>query len=211
MKHLLILGAGGFGREIYWLATESIGFDEEFDVKGFLDPDIHRLDNFKGYPPIVGFEATYAIQPDDVFICAFGDITLKEKCCKIIKERGGKFISLIHKEAYISKNVIIGEGCIISRGVAISCDIQIGNFVSIQGFAVIGHDAIISDYVSLGTRTFLGGATKIGYASILHTNSIILPMVSVGRNCVVGAGAVVIKKVKDGDTVYGNPAKKLDY
>jgi len=211
MKHLLILGAGGFGREIYWLATESIGYGEDFDVKGFLDPDIHRLDNFEGYPPIVGFEATYELQPDDIFICALGDVKIREKCCKMIKERGGEFITLIHKEAYISKNVIIGEGCIISRDVGISCDIKIGNYVSIQGYAIIGHDVEVSDYVYLGARTFIGGASKIGYASVLHTNAIILPMVNVGKNCVVGAGAVVIKKVKDGDTVYGNPAKKLDY
>lgn len=211
MKHLLILGAGGFGREIYWAATESIGYGIEFDVKGYLDPDSHRLDNFEGYPPILGTEDTYKIEEEDVFICAFGDVKLKERCCNKIKEKGGKFITLIHKDAYIAKNVIIGEGCVISKGVGISCDIRIGNYVTIQAYAVLGHDVVISDFVSLGTRVFLGGASKIGYASTLHTNSIVLPLINVGSQCVVGAGSVVIRKVKDGETVFGNPAKKVEF
>lgn len=211
MKHLIILGAGGFGREIFYVAMESRGYGIDFDVKGFLDPDEHHLDGFVGYPPIIGVEDTYEIQNDDVFICAFGDVNLKEKCCKKIKNKGGHFISLIHKDSKISNNVSIGEGCIIMGGAGISCDITIGNFVTVQSDTLIGHDVEVSDYSYLGARSFIGGAAKIGYATTLHTNAIILPLVKVGNNCVVGAGAVVIKKVKDGDTVYGNPAKKLDF
>jgi sugar O-acyltransferase (sialic acid O-acetyltransferase NeuD family) len=211
MKHLIILGAGGFGREIFCLAIESIGYGTDFDVKGFLDPDKHKLDGYEDYPPIIGEENTYEIQNEDVFICAFGDVNLKEKCCNKIKERGGRFITLIHKDAYISKNVSIGEGCTIMRDSGISCDIKIGNFVSIQGYVSIGHDVEISDFVYLGARAFIGGGAIIGGSAVLHTNAIILPLVKVGNHCVVGAGAVVIKKVKDGETVYGNPAKKLDF
>ena len=36
-----------------------------------------------------------------------------------------------------------------------------------------------------------------------------VPKIRVGSNCMVGAGAVVIKKVPDGETVYGNPARRL--
>ena len=36
VKHLVIVGAGGFGREMYGAALESVGYGVEFDVKGFL-------------------------------------------------------------------------------------------------------------------------------------------------------------------------------
>ena len=57
----------------------------------------------------------------------------------------------------------------------------------------------------------MGGGSVLGNTTTIQTNSIILPHIVVGNDCMVGAGAVVIKKVKDGDTVYGNPAKVLKY
>ena len=55
----------------------------------------------------------------------------------------------------------------------------------------------------------MGGGAIIDDGTIVHTGAIILPHIKVGKNCTIGAGAVVVKKVKDGDTVYGNPAKVL--
>ena len=46
MKHLVIVGAGGFGREMFGAAREAIGFGNEFDIKGFLDAKPTALDGF---------------------------------------------------------------------------------------------------------------------------------------------------------------------
>ena len=40
LKHLVIIGVGGFARECYWHAQGSIGYDEDWDIKGFLDGDV---------------------------------------------------------------------------------------------------------------------------------------------------------------------------
>ena len=40
MKHLIIIGVGGFAREVYWHAQDSLGYGNEWDLKGFLDGDI---------------------------------------------------------------------------------------------------------------------------------------------------------------------------
>jgi maltose O-acetyltransferase len=53
----------------------------------------------------------------------------------------------------------------------------------------------------------MGGRSVLGESTVIQTNAIILPSVKVGNNCMVAAGAVVIRKVKDETTVYGNPAK----
>ena len=57
----------------------------------------------------------------------------------------------------------------------------------------------------------MGGYSSIGDVTTLQTGSIVLPHVKIGNNCVVGAGSVVIKKVKDDTTVYGNPATVLKF
>ena len=53
MKNLLIIGARGFGREIFNMAHDCNGFGSEFIIKGFLDDKKDALDNFNGYVPIM--------------------------------------------------------------------------------------------------------------------------------------------------------------
>lgn len=209
MKHLIIIGAGGFGREIYCSATESLGFGSEFDIKGFLDPNIHVLDGFEGYPPILGVEDTYKIVEDDVFVCAFGNIQLKKKCCEKILSKGGVFYTIIHNTAYISKNVKIGDGCIVLAGARIHCDSKVGNYVIIQPYATIGHDTIIGDWSLINTGVVCGGASKIGEGVVIHINSAVMPSAIIGDCAIVGAGSVTLRRVKAGQTVFGVPAKPV--
>lgn len=211
MKQLLIIGARGWGREIYNMLPHCKGYGTEYVVKGFLDDKADALDGMPGYPPIIDSVEHYEPQEDDVFTCAMGDAHWKKHYAEIVLQKGGKFINVIHETANVDRNTIIGQGCILCERVGISCDIIVGDFVTFQVYTTVGHDARIGDYCHLGTRSFMGGGAVLGDVTTIQTNSIILPHVKVGKGCMVGAGAVVIKKVKDGDTVYGNPAKILKY
>lgn len=209
MKHLIIIGAGGFGREIYCCATECIGYGIDFDIKGFLDPNGLKLDKYEGYPPIIGVEENYIIEADDVFTCAFGDVHLKQKCCEKILKQGGEFLTLIHKTAYISKNVSIGKGCIIMAATRISCDVNINDFVSIQPEVNIGHDVSIGSWSHINTNVICSGAVQIGQCVTIHTSAVIVPQAVIEDNSVVGAGSVTRNRVKKGQIVMGVPAKPL--
>lgn len=211
MKHLLIIGARGWGREIFNMIPECLGYGKEFEVKGFLDDKADALNGMSGYPPIIDSVENYEPENDDVFICALGDAHWKKYYAEIIMNKGGKFINIIHNTASIGRNTQIGLGCIITDNVGISCDITIGDFVTFQSYTIIGHDARIGNYCHLGCRSFMGGYSVLGDTTTIQTNSIILPHVKVGNDCTVGAGSVVIKKVKDNTTVFGNPAKKIDF
>lgn len=72
MKNLIIIGAGGMGRTMYDLARESLGYNMEFIIKGFIDDDLFALDSFRGYPPILGTISEYQPLEDDVFVCSIG-------------------------------------------------------------------------------------------------------------------------------------------
>ena len=209
MKHLLIIGARGWGREVYCMLSNCIGYETEFSVKGFLDDNNEALDGMPGYPPIISSVEDYQPQIDDVFICAVGDAHWKRYYAEMVLAKGGQFINIIHKTAIIEKNTTMGQGCIVCEHVLISCDIRIGDFVTFQHYTIIGHDASIGNYCHLGARAFMGGGSQLGEETTIQINSIILPHVKVGNKCMAAAGAVVIKKVKDGTTVYGNPAMVL--
>lgn len=210
MKHLLIIGARGFGREIYNLAINSVGYLEEFDIKGYLDDKSDALCGYEGYPSVLGSVENYSPKKDDVFICALGSVFYKKKYVNLILDKGGEFINLIHKNVAIGSNTILGKGCIFSRNVNISCDITIGDFVTLQPYTEVGHDAVIGDYCHLNTYCFLGGYSRIGELVEMNTGSFLHPHKSICNNVVVGAGAYVFKNIKkEGITVVGNPAHEL--
>ena len=209
MKHLLIIGARGFGREIYNSATESIGYGTEFDIEGFLDEKADALDGFEGYPRIVSSVEAYEPHPDDVFVCALGDVKYKIKYVQMILEKGGEFITLIHNSAYISKNVKIGKGCLILADSRIHCDVTIGNYVTIQPKAVIGHDVVIEDWCMINALADCGGFSHMEEGATLHTCSFLLPKKRIGAYAVVGACSLAARNVKPGTVVLGVPAKEL--
>ena len=209
MKNLLIIGARGFGREMFNSATESHGYGAEFAIKGFLDDKTDALDGFEGYPPIIGTVEGYDPQEDDVFICALGDVHYKVKYTKMMLEKGGEFITLIHKSAYVSKNVKIGKGCLILADTRIQCDATIGNYVTIQPKAVIGHDAVVEDWCMINALADCGGASHMEEGATLHTCSFLLPKKRIGAYAVVGACSLAARNVKPGTVVLGVPAKEL--
>ena len=210
MKNLLIIGARGFGREVYNTALESIGYGEEYTVKGFLDDKSDALDGYEDYPPIIGPVENYIIEKNDVFICALGDVHYKKKYADIILSKGGEFINLIHNKAFISKNVKIGKGCIFCIHSSVSCDVTMGDFVTFQSFSVAGHDVTIGNYVQINAHSFMGGFVQLGDMTTLHTGAIVHPHVRIETGAIVGAGSVAIRKVKADTTVFGIPARKLE-
>lgn len=209
MKRLLIIGARGFGREIYNLATECDGYGSDFVVAGFLDDKSDALDGYEGYPSILGSVEDYDIGEKDVFVCALGDVLYKRKYVQMILDKGGEFMPLIHPNAYVSKNVKMGTGCIVCRNALISCDVTLGDFVTIQPFSDLGHDARVGDFCHLNTYAFLGGYAELGEMVTVHTGGIVLPHKKINDNATVGAGSVVIRNVKEGTTVFGQPAMKI--
>lgn len=210
MKQLLILGAGGMGKEIYYTARHSIGYGTEFVVKGFLDFPNPEWDT-NVYPPILGLEDDYEIQPDDVFTCSIGDVYLKRKVCEKMKARGAKFQTLIFNNAQIGDNVTIGDGCIIDPYARIGADAIIGENCLVQTFAIVGHEAKIGDYCRLDCRSLLVGGVILKNNVTVHTNAVISHNVVVDDDATIAALSFVIRKVKAGKTVCGNPAKVLDF
>lgn len=211
MKHLVIIGARGFGREVFctFLRTKDYKLGR-IDCKGFLDDNSNALDGLDGnWPPILCSVEDYIVNDDDIFICALGDSMWRKHYSDIIKQKGGEFYTVIDPTAIVNPFSIIGVGCYIGAFVWISPNVHVGNHVMIQAYCNLGHDASVGDCSSLESYVFLGGYASLGSLSTMHTKSSIIPHKTVGNECVVGISSVVIKKTKDGTHVFGNPAKRM--
>ena len=208
MKHLIIIGAGGMGRTLFSNALESVGYGETFVVKGFVDDNLQALEEFPNYPPLIGTIKDYMPVEDDVFVSSIGGAA-RRPCMEEIISRGGEFMELIHQTARIYTNVKLGKGNFIGAYTVIGNDAVIGDYNMIQSYTVIGHDVRIGSWNRIDTHVTCVGGIVIEDDVDIYTSAVINHNVRVESGAHVGALSFVIKNVKAGTTVMGNPAKRL--
>ncbi len=211
MKNLIIIGARGFGREVAALATQCSGYTKEYTLKGFLDNKEDVLNGFEGYPPLLSSVEDYRPEENDVFACALGDVNWKEHYTDKIREKKGTFINLIHPTATLSQNVTLGEGVIIFGNSYIGNDTSIGDLVTIQGAVQIGHDVKIGRLSHFNAFAFVGGYCSIGEKVTMNVKASVIPKVNIAHSATVGAHSLVIKNPGPWSSVFGTPAKKMEF
>lgn len=209
MKNLIIIGAGGFGLEIYQLTKNSLGYGTDFLIKGFIDDDLTRLDNYNYLPIILNTIDEYKIKDDDVFINSIGNVIQKKIISQKIIDKGGKFINIIHKSSIVFTDLNDREGIFIGPNVTISSNCRIGNHVLIQTGAIVGHDSYVGDWTRLDSYVVVVGGVIIKNEVIVHTSAVINHNIIIEEGACIGALSFVIRNVKSKTTVFGNPATLL--
>ena len=208
MKYLIIIGAGGMERTMYDMARESNGYGIEYDIRGFIDDNTSALDSFENYPPLIAPIQGYQPKDNEIFICSIGG-NARKKCMEEIISKGGQFLTMIHSTARIGTNVQIGEGSIVGAYTTIGADVKVGKYNLIQSYTVIGHDSVIGNWNRIDTHVTLVGGTIVQDGTDIHTSAMINHNVTVESHSRVAACSFVIRRVKEGTTVMGNPAKRL--
>lgn len=209
MQNLVIIGAGGLAREVYDLANICYGNTPDFRIKGFLSDGPSDIESL-GYPPVLAKVADYEIMTDDVFFCAIGKVQDRKKTVEIILSKGGKFISLIHPTAIISPSARIGDGVAIKAFCVLSNEVVVEDFVYLQSSVIMGHDVHIGRYCQVNSFSFFAGYARVHDLVTINAGARVIQNVVIEEQSVVGVGSVVLKRVKKGTTVFGNPARRLD-
>ena len=212
MKQILIAGAGDFGRELFCWLTSDARHGIEFEVVGFLDDNLNALASHPHYDSqVVSTIADYQPKQDEAIVLALSSTKTKLAVAESLQARGCEFFTWIHATAVISKFVSIGAGCIVCPQCVISADATIGHFVTINCTSNIGHDIRIGNGCTINAQCDLTGHTKIGKGVYMGSNVCILPSVEVGEFANIGAGSIVVRKVRANSTVMGPIAKRIDW
>ncbi len=194
-----IIGAGGFGREIYW----SLNPIERNNTIFFVD-DIYWDGKDERVLPLSLFESDkYEV------VVAIADSKHRER---IVNElpKNTKFFTHIHPSAQIhGEDVIIGEGSVICAGTIITTNVKIGKHAHINLITTIGHDCVIGDYFTTAPGVQISGNETIGNNVYFGTRSCIKQKLSVCDNVIIGMNAGVVKNITEPGTYVGTPAKKV--
>jgi sugar O-acyltransferase (sialic acid O-acetyltransferase NeuD family) len=207
-NHLIVVSAGGFGRNVVSIARQDAAFGKAWDVKGFLDdrPGVQGLPDV----PVLGDPLTYRVQEGDIFVCALGDPAARRKYSASLDAQGADFI-VLRPSLSAGERVSIGRGCLFEPNVSIGADAALGAFVTVLSTTILGYGVRVGDYSQIGSFVFCGGGAQIGRDVVIHPHATVLPGVKVGDGAVIGAGSVVIRDVPAGVTMIGNPAKPFAF
>ena len=209
MKKLVIVGAGGVGRETSLIIREINNLKKHWDILGFVDEDSRKwgltVDNHK---VLGGIEYLKSLEEDTYIVIAIANFKVKKR---IVEELKGKypFATIIHPRVLTHDFMVVGEGSIIYEGVILTINVTIGNHAIISPKCGIGHDSIIKNYVTLLWNVNISGNDVIEEGVIMGTGSTIIQNLKIGREVTVGAGAVVVSNIPAGATAVGVPAKVI--
>lgn len=210
MKDLLIVGAGGFGREVLQWIKDINKINPTWRVLGFLDDDVDALNGIECDYGVVDTISHYQPNEDVSLVMAVANPNTKEKIVKLLKNRGAHFVSIIHPTATLSEFATIGEGLVMYPYSIISVNTTVGDFVTFLSSGM-GHDAIIGDFSTISSFCDITGGVTIGKKVFLGSHVTIVPKRKIGDEAYIAAGSVVMTNIRAGQHVMGNPAMKMDY
>ena len=145
MKRLLIVGAGGFGREVWAWAQDVMRAERCWEFGGFLDRNPEALARYLPEAEIVGDPECYSPAGGDVLLCAVGDPETKLRLSNELEGRGASFVTLRHPSAIVGPGCSVGRGCVLCPQVVLTTNVTVGDFVTVNLNSTIGHDAVIGD------------------------------------------------------------------
>ena len=209
IKKIIIIGAGGFGREILWTLNDCNKIIKQYEILGFVDDNM-SLKNKKIHDlPVLGdIDWILSSVPENVsFIIGIGDSKIRKKIFDKLKDKNFEFPVIKHPSVYCSDSITIGQGTIIQAGSIISIDIKIGEFVYVNFNSTIGHDSIIHDFVTLSPGVNVSGSNLIEEGVFVGTGSVTKQGISIGKWSFIGGGTVLGKSIPKNSMFYAASGK----
>lgn len=208
-ERTIIVGAGGFGRELIQWAGDCHNAGRLPPLAGIVDDKSDALAGFDYDVSIIGAMDDFTPLPGDHLLMAIGTPAIKQRVAERFVTRGGRFASLIHPTAIVATSARIGDGTILCPLSLVSANATIGRLCTVNALSSIGHDVHIGDYTTLSAHVDLTGAAQVGHSVLIGTGAKVLPRVRIGNDATIGSGSVVYRSVRAGSSVFAAPAKTL--
>lgn len=207
-EQVVIVGAGEQGE----IAYEYLTHDSPHTVVGFaVEPEFKQADSLLGLPLISLDEITERFPPSThralVAVSSTHMNLVRSRLFAAVKELGYTCISYVSSRAFVWHNVEIGENTFIFENNVLQHGVKVGNNVILWSGNHVGHQTIIADDVFIASHAVISGFCEIGKGAYLGVNCTLANNLTVGSECVIGAGGVVVRDTDPRQVYVGNPAR----
>lgn len=214
-EDIIIVGAGGFGREVVDIieAINDTAAEPIWALRGVIDDapsteNLQRLtDRSVEYLGTVSDALATPARP--AFIVGVGNPAARESLASTLEAHGFGAATLVHPSVTMGSHVTLGPGSVLCAGVRITTNVVIGKHVHVNLNATIGHDSRLGDYVSVNPLASVSGDCVVEDHVLLGVCASLINGVTVGAGSVVGGGACAVRDIPPGVTAVGVPAKPL--
>ena len=208
-NRLILIGAGGFGREVLSWAYQANNNDLFPKVGFYIDDNSAVRLNSSYNCSCLGSISDYVVHPGDRFLMGIASPSVKEKIHDKFFDHLDKFVTLVHPSAVVARTATIGRGVVLCPFSLISADVCIGDFVTVNAMSSIGHDSVVGRFSTLSGHVDITGQVNVGNNVFFGTGAKVVPRIKIGSNSKIGAGCTVMRSVKEGATYITQPAKNL--
>lgn len=199
---LVIVGAGGHGREVFDAASSDwtvIGFVDDGDV------DERRLERLGAQ--LLGTTSLLESAPG-TYALGVGTSSARRMLSERLDAAGCAAATVLHPGATLGPDVELGDGVVMFDRCTVTTNVRIGSHSHLNVGCAVQHDTVVGDFVQFSPGVFVNGDCVIGDGAFLGTGAIVTRGCVVGEHSRIGAGAVVLDDVAPGTTVVGTPAKQ---
>ncbi|MFC6243170.1 acetyltransferase [Knoellia sp. GCM10027112] len=208
-RTLIIIGAGGFGREVFSIIQAINSVRREWIVEGFVD-DGPTSETTRAVAAlgsrILGPVGLLQESPHYWSIAAVGSPLARRRLVEQLSTSRVSWATLIHPAATLGVNIGVGAGTVIAPGARLSTNIAVGNHAHVDQNVTVGHDSVLGNFSRLNPLACISGNVTVADDALVGASATILQGLTVGQGAVVGAGAVVVRSVPPRSTVKGVPA-----
>jgi sugar O-acyltransferase (sialic acid O-acetyltransferase NeuD family) len=205
-QRILIVGAGGFGREVLQWARDAWPESED-RIAGFLSSDPDALDGFDCGRGVLGSPDAYRPAPGDRLLLAIGIPYARRRVTESLLSQGAEFLTLIHPTAIVATSATLGPGSILCPYAVASDSCRVGRFVIMNYHTSLGHDATAGDFSVLSPYSTLGGHAHVEDDVFLGLHASVGPGKTVGARSKVSANSCVLATAAADSIIYGVPGR----
>lgn len=208
--NIVIIGCGGFGREVLDVIDAINATTPTWTLTGFADD----APNAENLALLAARGANYLGTVDEVislaaqhFVIGIGTGSVRRRLDERFTGAGWRAATLVHPTATCGYGVDLGAGSVLCAGARLTTNIRVGRHTHVNLNSTVGHDSILEDYVTVNPLAAISGWVSIGAETMIGTHAAVLQNLSIGRRSVVGGASLVTKAVADDVVVKGVPAR----
>jgi len=207
MQDLVIVGAGGHGREILDTVRAINEVAPTWNLQGFVDDSPTHLDRLERLGCELLGSLDWLIANPTTYVLGIGTSAVRRTISDRLGAAGMTAATLVHPNARVGSDTHLGEGVVVFDRSTVTTNVTLGRHTHLNIGCAVQHDSVVGDFVQFSPGVLVNGDCVLGDDVFLGTSAVITRGNTVGSGARVGAGAVVLSDVPAGVLVVGAPAR----